>query len=161
MDALALLCHLAADGTATLTRLRHAGYGSLQDVLLAEDDELGEVIGVGSQAVRRLRREAESLEDRMGDSTEAEPSPPLSSPTPKARSPRPGERPTPLLCQLEVDPLTEDEEPAAASDPEPQPEPASESRPSADETSRFWMPIARDEADAGEPQDPGSSGPFA
>ena len=88
MDALALLCHLAADGSSSLTRLRRAGYGSLQDVLLAEDEELGEVLGDVVPDVPALRRQAEALEDRMGHAAEVEedaPPPALTHP-PKARA---------------------------------------------------------------------------
>jgi len=133
MDALALLCHLAADGTTTFARLRHAGYESLQDVLLVEDEELEQVLDLSLPLVRRMRRQAESLEDRMGEAAPDDPDPvqpPLVRPETRAAV-RPGARLTPLLCRIESESLTGDERPT----------------------------VHAEESD--DPLDPGPSGPFA
>lgn len=183
MDALALLCHLSADGAGTLVRLRHAGYATLQDVLLADDDDLAEVLETGAREVARLRREAESLEDRIGDASEAEPRPALSRPAPPAPVPGPAARPTPLLCQLETEPLSEEEvagetptarstlaaQPGAAQsglraqDREPQasepPRRTDERQPRVALRRRYWMSIRRETEE--QAPDPGPSGPFA
>lgn len=166
MDALALLCHLSADGASTLVRLRHAGYSTLQDVLLADDDELAEILEVSPRQVTRLRRQAESLEDRIGDASEAERRPALSAPAPAMPVPGPATRPTPLLCKLETEPLEEE------SPPEPCAQSPVEAEPRADVRSpesgvpertesprRFWMPMRREPRE--DPPDPGPSGPFA
>ncbi len=114
MDALALLCHLSADGTSALVRLRHAGYASLQDVLLAEDEELAQVLGASARQVARLRRQAESLEDRVGADEEADPRPALARRAPPRPLPGPASRVTPLLCPIETEPLADDDQGAGA-----------------------------------------------
>jgi hypothetical protein len=165
MDALALLCHLSADGASTLVRLRHAGYSTLQDILLADDDELAEVLEAGPRQVTRLRRQAESLEDRIGDASEAERRPALSAPAPAPPLPRPAARPTPLLCKLETEPLSAEEgeaEPPPSSGAEPRvaERPAESAAPAPEQArKRYWMPIRREPREA--PPDPGPSGPFA
>lgn len=170
MDALALLCHLSADGAGSLVRLRRAGYATLQDVLLGDEEELMEILDTGSRSVQRLLRQAEQLEDRMGEAcAEPERRPALSAPVAPPR-PAPGRRPSPLVCQLEVEPLVEEtgeersvSEGSAPGDRfAPQERSASESAPAervrrSHGASRFWMPMRR----ADEQSDPGSPGPFA
>ena len=159
MDALALLCHLSADGTTALLRLRHAGYESIQDVLLAEDDELAQVLDVPLPRVRRIRRQAESLEDRMGEGAEVEPD----APSPALLRPhepppvRPGTRPNPLLCRLETEPLEGEATPEVREEPRDEAEDVAAPEAASSPT-RYWMPIARD---AEPDRDPGPSGPFA
>lgn len=161
MDALALLCHLSADGAGSLVRLRRAGYATLQDVLLGDVEELTEILDTDPRAVQRLLREAEQLEDRMGEAcAEPERRPALSAPVAPPR-PAPGRRPSPLVCQLEVEPLVEEpgEERAAR-----ETTPAERVRRSHG-ASRFWMPMRRAEAaesrETNVAGDPGSPGPFA
>lgn len=147
MDALALLCHLSADGTSALVRLRHAGYASLQDVLLAEDEELAQVLGASAGQIARLRLQAESLEDRVGADEEADPRPALARRAPPRPIPGPASRVTPLLCPIETEPLADDDPGADAPAEAPAREacaPRAESDPPPEEsqaTERFRSPF--------------------
>lgn len=152
MDALALLCHLAADGSTTLGLLRRSGYRSLQDVLLADDEELAELLEVDETGVRRLRRQAERLEDRLGPVEAAEPpegpeeneppagAPSVSHPVGRLRGPR--RPPEPRACPIEDE--TRPPRPFGLDPPE-----------------ALSRAGEGEDGEAPTPEDPGVSGPFA
>jgi hypothetical protein len=65
MDGLALLCTLHADGPATLKRLRSAGCSDLEALLARPTEELSRLLDVTLAHARRLRREADLLQNRV------------------------------------------------------------------------------------------------
>lgn len=66
MDALALLCNLHGDGPETLRRLRAAGCLDLAQVGGLPRAQLDRLLGRGSLAAERFRREGRLLEKRLG-----------------------------------------------------------------------------------------------
>jgi hypothetical protein len=66
MDALALLCNLHGDGPETLRRLRAAGCLDLAQVVELPRAQLDRLLGRGSLAAERFRREGRLLEKRLG-----------------------------------------------------------------------------------------------